>query len=132
MSDRKKIKVWYSVGKMLPACDLGQDLYQREILRFLFSAYNDQYLKNPSDHKITIGINAKDFENVMSPRKFSSTIKELSDLGIVKYDYAGGQGAKIQVSIVTEPVVRAIIRKSITLSAEDVLSADKIDWSLMS
>lgn len=136
MSDRKRIiRSWYSVAKNAKAAYLGKDTYQIAILVKVLDMYNEAYLKDTSNHRITVAINSKDFAEIMSPRMFSASIKAMQELGLITAKHAGGQGGKIHVSIITKPIVEVLIRKSTnkegrpTFTVDDILQSTSLVWA---
>lgn len=120
-------QTWYSASKKLEAVAiLGEDLYEREIIRFIFCRYARLYGKDYYQHKILVPLSFKDFKNCMSRKRYFTAMERLSQRSVIKYTAVKGPKGYHEVSIITEPIIKAIVAQK--CRNWDLLNEDEIFW----
>jgi hypothetical protein len=107
---------WYSSNQMLKAIGtLGENLYERELLRLIFVKYISSYFKNKRETNSLVYLKHTDFEKVMGRNSYMSSLKSLQQKGIIKYSAKMGKPGGHNASIITEAIVMAIKAKGISV-----------------
>ncbi|MBL7889708.1 MAG: hypothetical protein JNL24_09150 [Bacteroidia bacterium] len=125
--DKYWLKKWYAPSNLLIAIgELGNNIYERELLRVIFMKYEELYAKNNKFHKITVRVHYTEFSVCMKRQKFAETIKALREKGIIKYTASKGRKGGHHIDIITEKIVEKIKAKKYNIT--DITEVDSFEW----
>ncbi|MGB3948568.1 MAG: hypothetical protein WBM13_11330 [Bacteroidia bacterium] len=121
------LKKWYAPSNLLIAIgELGENIYERELLRVIFMKYEESYAKNNKFHKITVRIHYKEVSCCMKRQKFAETVKALREREIIKYVASKGRNGGHHVDIITGKIVEKIKAKKHNVT--DIMEVDSLNW----
>lgn len=103
---------WFSSNRMLGTVRLlGENLYEREVLRMIFEKYIAAFYKNRWLPHTLVELKYSEFNSVMGRNSYLNALKALKQRGIIHCEAKKGKPGGHTINIITEPIVNSIISR---------------------
>ncbi len=113
---------WFTSNNMMKAIgELGETVYEREVLRIIFISYFTKFFtaENKRETHTLCWIKYEVEKSGMSRGSYHKALADLQARGIIRYKGRQGSKGGHDVSIITEPIVKLIKHK---FKASDILN----------